>query len=201
MIFRGLLLLCLIGICSASEEVIQNQHLLARIEALEITVKKLSISDNCAKALSTKCEGNDSDLLNKRLEVNSLTPVAFSAYINHFVSNIAIGAVIPFEKVTTNEGNAFNGGTGIFTCTQSGLYLFMWNIMVDHGYSTQINLIVNGAIRRWSHATAINSGYTNAANHDLVRLNEGDKVWIANERTSGEIHPHHTTFSGVLLSL
>lgn len=127
--------------------------------------------------------------------------MAFSAYINHFVSNIAIGAVIPFEKVTTNEGNAFNGGTGIFTCTQSGLYLFMWNIMVDHSYSTQINLIVNGAIRRWSHATAINSGYTNAANHDLVRLNEGDKVWIANERTSGEIHPHHTTFSGVLLSL
>lgn len=68
MIFRGLLLLCLIGICSASEEVIQNQQLLARIKALEIAVKKLSISDNCAKALSTKCEGNDSERLNKRQE-------------------------------------------------------------------------------------------------------------------------------------
>ncbi|VDI15184.1 Hypothetical predicted protein [Mytilus galloprovincialis] len=71
-------------------------------------------------------------------------------------------------------------------------------ILSDHGYSTQIHLIVNGAIRWWSHTTAINSGYTNAANHDLACLNEGDKVWIANERTSSEVHPHHTTFSGVL---
>lgn len=56
------------GICLASEEVIQNQQLLARIEALERTVEKLSISDNCAKALPTKCDGNDLERLTKRLD-------------------------------------------------------------------------------------------------------------------------------------
>ncbi|CAG2212681.1 unnamed protein product [Mytilus edulis] len=208
MTVRNLFLICLFGICSSSEAS-QNQQLLDRIEALERTqtelmhvVERLSKSDSCAKALSAKCNGIDLTHLNKRLEVNPTTPVAFSAYINHSVDKLVHGAVIPFERVTTNEGNAFNGGTGIFTCPKSGLYLFMWNVMVDQGHQTQISFVVNGATRRWSYAvaTAINAGYQNAANHDIVRLNEGDKVWIADDYASGEIHPHHTTFSGVLLS-
>ena len=78
------------------------------------------------------------------------------------------------------------------------MYLFVWNIMVDTGHNTQVYLAVNGAKRRWSYAVSTGS-YANAANHDIVRLEEGDKVWIADDYTSGEIHPHHTTFSGVLL--
>ncbi|XP_076071725.1 complement C1q-like protein 4 [Mytilus galloprovincialis] len=208
MTVRNLFLIGLFGICSSSEES-KNQQLLDRIEALERTqtelmhvVERLSKSDSCAKALSAKCNGIDLTHLNKRLEVNPTTPVAFSAYINHSVDKLVHGAVIPFERVTMNEGNAFNGGTGIFTCPKSGLYLFMWNVMVDQGHQTQISFVVNGATRRWSYAvaTAINAGYQNAANHDIVRLNEGDKVWVADDYASGEIHPHHTTFSGVLLS-
>jgi hypothetical protein len=56
--------------------------------------------------------------------------------------------VIPFEMVTTNEGNAFDGNKGVFTCPESGLYLFVWNIMVDSGHGTQAKFIVNGGTRR-----------------------------------------------------
>ena len=128
----------------------------------------------------------------------SFSPVAFSAYINHPVDNLVPGTVIPFEMVTTNEGNAFDGNKGVFSCPSAGLYLFVWNLMVDTGHNTQVYLAVNGAKRRWSYAYSTGS-YANAANHDIVRLQEGDKVWIADDYASGEIHPHHTTFSGVLL--
>jgi hypothetical protein len=130
--------------------------------------------------------------------VSALNSVAFSAYINHFIPTLTPNEVIPFEMVTTNEGNAFDGNKGVFTCPESGLYLFVWNIMVDSGHGTQAQFIVNGATRRWSNAYSTGN-YANAANHDIVRLEEGDKVWIADGYAAGEIHPHHTTFSGVLL--
>lgn len=101
--------------------------------------------------------------------------------------------------VTTNEGNAFHGPTGLFTCPRSGLYLFVWNVAVDTGFSTQIKFIVNGKTRRWSLAGS-SQHFTNGANHDIVRLQVGDRVWIADDYTNGQIHPHHTTFSGVMIS-
>ncbi|VDI15183.1 Hypothetical predicted protein [Mytilus galloprovincialis] len=98
MTVRNLFLICLFGICSSSEES-KNQQLIDRIEALERTqtelmhvVERLSKSDSCAKALSAKCNGIDLAHLNKRLEVNPTTLVAFSAYINHSVDNLVHGA-------------------------------------------------------------------------------------------------------------
>ena len=58
--------------------------------------------------------------------------MAFSAYLDHTLSNIGNDQTIEFNKIILNEGGGYDQRTGVFTCPQSGLYLitfFIGNIL------------------------------------------------------------------------
>ena len=54
--------------------------------------------------------------------------VAFSAYLDHTLSNIGNDQTIEFNQIILNEGGDYDQRTGVFTCPQSGLYLIAFFI-------------------------------------------------------------------------
>ena len=58
-------------------------------------------------------------------------PVAFTAYIDHFVYHLGIDQTLIFNQVLFNDGGAYNNASGIFTCPVSGVYLFFFEVGSD----------------------------------------------------------------------
>ncbi|XP_060069120.1 complement C1q-like protein 4 [Ylistrum balloti] len=191
----SILILFLLTSLVSSEEHGTIEVLIQRLSRLEETVKEQQYQ--ISNLERQKCD--QTEKIHRRVTGNN-SPVAFSVYLSHFMSNIAVNHKIPYDVITTNEGSAYENATSTFTCPRAGLYLFMWNVMTDTGGSASVSLRINGVISRWSISGSSSSYYDNAGNQDLVRLEEGDKVWMAFYAAPGELHPHHTTFAGVWLA-
>ena len=54
--------------------------------------------------------------------------VAFSAYLDHTLTNVGQHETIIFNQVVLNEAEAYDTNSGIFTCPQDGVYLFSFFI-------------------------------------------------------------------------
>ena len=131
--------------------------------------------------------------------------VAFSAYLDHNIQHMGTGHTIKCNKVLLNDGNHYNAFTGTFTVPQTGVYLLTFNFDIWTSYgSTRVRLVVNN--REIVDAT----GTVKASSKDLmsgntaiIKLNQGESVWLENELNNGEVvsgsHYRWTTFSGVLL--
>ena len=50
--------------------------------------------------------------------------MAFSAYVDENTSPSGADNVYVFDKVLTNEGQAYDESTGVFTCPINGNYVF-----------------------------------------------------------------------------
>ena len=51
-----------------------------------------------------------------------------------------------FDRVITNIGGNYNYHTGIFTSTESGVYVFSWTVFCYHGSFFDAQLIVNSNV-------------------------------------------------------
>ena len=49
--------------------------------------------------------------------------VAFSAYLDHTLSNLQKNQVIVFNRILLNEGEGYDTTSGVFTCPRTGVYL------------------------------------------------------------------------------
>ena len=49
--------------------------------------------------------------------------MAFTAFLDHTVSNVQTDQTIVFNQVILNEGGGYDQRVGIFTCPKTGLYL------------------------------------------------------------------------------
>lgn len=127
---------------------------------------------------------------------SGITFVGFTATLTR-VQHLMSGNTIPFDSVTFNDGNGYNGG--IFTCPKTGIYLFLWNIMSDISDDAHVALYINGTPRRWSYAVSTNQ-MSNAANFYLTRLNISDRVYLAVYVGDDTISPIQSTFTGLLIS-
>ena len=54
---------------------------------------------------------------------NAGEPVAFTAYLDHTLTNVQDDQKIVFNQVISNEGDGYDQRVGIFTCPKTGLYL------------------------------------------------------------------------------
>ena len=132
------------------------------------------------------------------------TRVAFTAYIDKTISHLGINHIVPFDKVLLNEGNAFNTYTGIFHCTQSGVYLFSFTIESDSDGIIAAKLVIDGNNQLDVATDGGSVSFQTASNTAIVRVVSGQSVWVAiyaiNDRTLfGTNIFHYTSFSGVLL--
>ncbi|XP_041634969.1 complement C1q-like protein 2 [Cheilinus undulatus] len=158
----------------------------AKIAALET---KLQDSENQIAALKSK-EG-------KKL--------AFSAEVG------PRGAVGPFDSETTlvyqtvitNEGNAYNSSTGIFSAPYDGIYYFTIFHHAGGGPGTELFLYKNDqrVVQTQDHP-AVHETAHNGGNAVFLQLNQGDQVYVRmgpNQHVWGS--GLHTTFSGFLVDM
>ena len=133
-------------------------------------------------------------------------PVGFTAYLSHSVQHLGLNQSIVFDKALFNDGAAYNTYSGIFACPIGGVYLFFFE--VGSGFQQQIvaKLVVNGVNKVDAIGDAEYHQYHEAqgSNMAIVRLKQGDHVWVENYRwtdkaVEGDKTDRFTTFSGILL--
>ncbi|OWF34487.1 Complement C1q tumor necrosis factor-related protein 6 [Mizuhopecten yessoensis] len=76
-----------------------------------------------------------------------------------------------------NEGSAYSNLTGVFTCPKAGMYYFSVTIMVWGHDEFETELVHNGVNIMLNYAAG-ESHVNQATNSVVIRLNEGDKVWV-----------------------
>jgi len=112
-----------------------------------------------------------------------------------------INAVIPFDRVLLNEGEAMNVATGIFTVPVDGIYHFDFTATKDADASeVYVSLVVNNETVGTSYAPRDTPGVSLSAINASLRLKTGDQVRLL--KGSGTINDnssHYTHFSGWLV--
>ncbi|OWF37363.1 complement C1q tumor necrosis factor-related protein 3-like [Mizuhopecten yessoensis] len=129
------------------------------------------------------------------------TGIGFHAILDHIVENPGLGQLIAFHSVITNLGNAYSPNSGIFRCTQTGLYVFTSTLSfathekVDVQIQRNGNMISKvtcGSDDHWSSCTGT----------AVVQLAQGDEVWVAmtkKHQAGSHMEPSFSSFSGFLL--
>ena len=132
--------------------------------------------------------------------------IAFSAYLSHDVVHMGPGYTIKCDKVLLNDGNSYSSFTGAFTAPISGVYLLTFNINAwASNHPTWAKLVKNGINIVDAGAVPTGNGHdVMGGNTAIVRLNQGDAVWLETfYHSDSEIHSVETfrltTFSGILL--
>jgi len=111
-----------------------------------------------------------------------------------------VNAVIPFDRVLLNEGEAMNAAAGIFTVPVDGIYHFDFTAMKDvDANAVFVHLQVNNEIIGSSHATSLSSVTLSGISSSL-RLKMGDEVKLFKYTgTINDNEGHYTHFSGWLV--
>ncbi|XP_062609628.1 uncharacterized protein LOC134271444 [Saccostrea cucullata] len=120
------------------------------------------------------------------------------AFYAHLTSSTSNNYVI-FNNVTTNEGLAYSGSTGIFTCKYSGPYVFSWTIATSSQRYTDADLVINDVAIGSSFTDSRGSSVTGDSSTGFVvyDLKSGDKVRV---QINGTADAMYSTFSGFRLS-
>ncbi len=87
------------------------------------------------------------------------TTVAFKSTTVSANLPVNVATNMVFSNVTYNQGVTYNSGTGVFTCTEAGIYHFDGNVrastsgMLDNDYAGYVSMFVllNGAIKELSY--------------------------------------------------
>ncbi|XP_028261673.1 complement C1q subcomponent subunit C-like [Parambassis ranga] len=170
---------------------------------------RLMNSENRLKDSETRLMNSESRMMNSESQIIALnnklgTKVVFSARTS---TSGAIGpfntdATLVYGTVITNEGNAYNQNTGIFTAPVAGTYYFIFFYHTGGQHKSQLTLMKNNQVivNSSDHQTT-NDGADNGGNAIFLQLQRGDQVFVrmtANTHVWGE--GYATTFSGFLVS-
>ncbi|XP_060592367.1 complement C1q-like protein 4 [Ruditapes philippinarum] len=132
--------------------------------------------------------------------------IAFTAFMNHD-ADFGADQTLKFNQIITNEGNGYNMHTGVFTCPEAGMYMFMFFIG-ERGEKEGItqmyaDLKVNSqnvidAVAETRHIYEDAQG----GNSVVIRLKQGDAVWISNRYNGFHIEgdmSRVSSFTGLFL--
>ncbi|XP_060553676.1 collagen alpha-2(VIII) chain-like isoform X2 [Ruditapes philippinarum] len=114
--------------------------------------------------------------------------VAFMAQLSGTLINPAVNTVVVFDRVSTNAGNGYNSGSGMFVAPVKGLY--------------SIHLVASS---RSKATTNYNSDYSLMRSTAIIlQLSIGDTVFVKIGNTGARGHLvgccFHTVFSGFLIN-
>jgi hypothetical protein len=127
---------------------------------------------------------------NSKRSLRSVTPdpVAFYAYISKNFGHVSTGHVFIFDTIVTNDGNAYNHNTGVFTAPHHGLYAFSWTIYASGEHvdgetgqygEVSVRLVQNGQYRGSVYADT-ETIYEDdmASGFAILPVNAGDVVML-----------------------
>ncbi|KAL8602035.1 hypothetical protein ACOMHN_007305 [Nucella lapillus] len=127
------------------------------------------------------------------------TQVGFSAWLTQTVTTSKKAQTLICDKVVTNEGGRYDGGTGVFTAPVTGTYLFLtYAGPCDPGGEKAAGLLIvlDGVVI----GDLYSKGMSCSTGHSVVKMTSGQKMWL---RTWGNgeytFGGRWTQFSGMLL--
>ncbi|XP_071128045.1 heavy metal-binding protein HIP-like [Mytilus edulis] len=133
----------------------------------------------------TKLKQDNENELNEMKKVSK--KYAFFATLSSSKNNLPANTVVMFDTVSLNEGDAYDGTTGTFTCPEDGLYHFSWTTVSDSGKDFSSVLVAN------DRKIAVNvvdsdsvSDYMTGTSNVIVRMMKGQKAWIAVQGSDGK---------------
>ncbi|KAK3587439.1 hypothetical protein CHS0354_007930 [Potamilus streckersoni] len=115
--------------------------------------------------------------------------------------------VVVYDRIFANIGGGFDPHTGIFTCTQAGLYVFQFHSLADSDQASWLELYHNSyyVCSTYGHTT---NDYASSGNSVVLRLSKGDQVYVKAVDQSfgsttvlfGASDEVYSTFSGYLIA-
>ena len=123
--------------------------------------------------------------------------VAFSALLASHYTTVNNGKLV-LSHVLVNNGGAYDGRTGIFTCKVPGTYLFSWALHKSSGTSaSHCQLMLNKDVAFTQYVYRAKDDYTGSL---MVNLQRGDTVWLRTPQAGANMYANkHTSWSGLLL--
>lgn len=132
--------------------------------------------------------------------------MAFTAFLSAHASNLGHETIIPFDSVITNEGNAFNTVTHMFTCPITGMYAFQTALLSQINGFAITEIVKQGTRLVQAHTEGgkpgtTASGYDQGFNSVVTLCQKGEQVWVRNfQHYSDAIYgDRYTTFTGYIL--
>ncbi|XP_052678292.1 heavy metal-binding protein HIP-like [Crassostrea angulata] len=125
-------------------------------------------------------------------------PIAFQSSLTKQLENMKNQETVIFDKVSLNEGNAYDKTSGIFTAPLDGIYSFTWTILTTAGKYFLTEIVLNGKKVVLNHTDGRgHNGGPMSTSHANIKMKKGDKVWIRTHSTSGLFaHANWCFFSG-----
>ncbi|BFZ06313.1 hypothetical protein BsWGS_09352 [Bradybaena similaris] len=122
--------------------------------------------------------------------------VAFFVGLSLNVGPVNDNSDLPFDKVITNVGNAFNPDTGRFTAPFNGTFLFSLTIAAQGRQRAAVELVLNRKMIATIWAESI-PYWASASNTAILNMEAGDQVWLVLLSRAPYLHGYmYTTFSG-----
>lgn len=133
----------------------------------------------------------------------SKTPVVFHAEMGSH-RTFEKGSIWNYDRVVTNEGNAYNPSTGKFTAPTNGVYQFNWYTLSDVTVTSNAGLFVNGKLKA-SQASSSSAGrslkWVTTGSGMALPLNKGDEVYIGSVYGGiAKLRGQFTAFGGVRIN-
>ncbi|XP_056013572.1 multimerin-2 isoform X2 [Ostrea edulis] len=160
---------------------------------------KAELKDSKFEQLKLSSAVTSLEMFRMNLTNNLQTKVAFTAGVTSSSSTWNSGTLV-FPVVINNIGGGYNPSTGVFTAPTEGHYVFFVTVVEYNKQDSRVEIVLNGSskVGTMGHPSA---GYQTGANMAVLRLQQGDTVWIKHYHGKGyytETVPL-TTFSGFLL--
>lgn len=107
--------------------------------------------------------------------------------------------VVKFDTVQTNHGNGYDITTGIFTVPAAGVYEITVNFLSGSDSKfLELNLMKNQEVVGRAHAAL--DQFTSSSLQAILRLKPGDKIYVRQPRSYGNIYgDNYTMMSGHLV--
>lgn len=126
--------------------------------------------------------------------------IAFDAQLGKHIRNLATKGRVVFDTVVLNQGLGYDPSNGVFTVPVGGIYVFDWTILGWSSLHAHTALNVNDTFKSWNNCHAGKSNNVRSCSKMAVlKLKQGDKVWIAVFSGSADIHQQFSSFSGFKL--
>ncbi|OWF51026.1 complement C1q subcomponent subunit C-like [Mizuhopecten yessoensis] len=174
------------------------------MESIRIPI--MSLTESILQTQMDQCDRAINLLQNKMVEMEERLQVQETREINSrigfytYITFETTDAILKFDRVIFNEGNAYNSSTGSFTCQVPGTYHFVWSVQIqntDWGH-VLVDFQLNGNTKGFT--ITFGPKEHTSTNSIIIRLEQGDRVWLQKRSMNQiKIAAYETSFSGHFL--